>query len=453
MVFNRFAFFMFFRVTLLTAALAGLSVALTTPGYHAVTLLMSAVVLILLLDLYHFVSRTNLELARFFQTLRHGDYGHQFLTAHAGANFEKLSAAFSDILKNFKASRLQQEENLRHLKSMVEHMPVPLLSLYPDGRIQLHNNATRRLFGSISVNRVEDLRRFGENFFQAIKSIEPGSRRLVNFSYDGAERQLTVVATQVVTGTISEKLISMQDIQSELDDTQLQAWQDLVRVLTHEIMNSITPVASLAKTAADLLDDVRRKLKENADANAVLEDLDDVHHAADTVVRRSDSLLQFVQSYRSLTLLPAPQKQKLVLAELFRRVETLLADHWAARGIALTVKADPESLQLYADPDLLEQLMINLLKNAEQALTGTSNPNVVITGRMNQRGHVLIEVADNGPGIPSDIIHEIFVPFFTTKSQGSGVGLALTRQIMIAHGGSVTAGQSDAGGAKFTLIF
>lgn len=459
MVFDRFARLLIFRITWLTATLIGLSVSLTTPGYYSITLLLGIMVIALLLELYRYVSKTNAELTRFLEAARYGDFGQRFRSSNTGANFEPLSDVFSDIMQRFKTSRQQQEEKLRHLISLTEHIPVPLLSLYPDGHIQLRNNAARRLFGRVNVNKIEDLRVFSEDFCNAIKKLEPGSRRLVNFSDDGMDRQMTVVATTILTqgvsGTINENLISLQDIQSELDSAQLQAWQDLVRVLTHEMMNSITPIASLAKTATDLVDDVQIKLNVNTSTSidVALKDLEDVRRAVDIVARRSDGLMQFVQGYRSLTQLPTPQKQTLLLTKLFQQVQALLEGHWTTIGIGLTVKVEPESLQLLVDPDLLEQILINLLKNSEQALCHCDNPHVTLVGRLNQRGYVLIEVADNGPGIPTDIANKVFVPFFTTKPHGSGVGLALTRQIMIAHGGSVTVNESDTGGAKFTLVF
>ena len=356
-------------------------------------------------------------------------------------------------MQRLKESRQQQEEKLQHLRSLTEHIPTPLLSLAADGRLQLHNNAARRLFGSVGIARLEDLQVFGAALPEALQAMSPGSRRLVNFCHDDMERQLTVVATQIITGSTQEKLISLQDIQGELDLIQLQAWRDLVRVLTHEIMNSITPVASLAKTATSLVADVRVKLDENAAMALVLEELDDVRKAVDTVANRSDGLMQFVQKYRSLTLLPAPQKQNLQLRDVFQGVEELLASQWQRQGIALSFDVQPQSLPLSADADLLEQLLINLLQNAQQALEGREAPEVTVVARMNQRGYVAIEVADNGPGIAAAIASEIFVPFFTTKRDGSGVGLALARQIMIAHGGSIAANPSASGGAKFTLIF
>lgn len=455
MAFKYFGWLMMVRVALLTLTLVGFSAALTATGYYGITVLLAVLAVIEVFELYRYASKTNAELSRFLEAARYDDFAQRFQSVHQGAGFDQLADRLSDIMQRFNNTRQQQEEQLQHLKALTEHIPVPLLSLYPDGQIQLRNNAARHLFARINVNKIDDLKVFGEDFYTAINHLQPGNRQLVNFSDDGMERQLAVVMSEIVSASVSENLISMQDIQSELDGVQLQAWEDLVRVLTHEIMNSITPVASLAKTATSLVDDVRVKLNNNADVAVVLDELEDVHRAVDTVARRSDSLMQFVQSYRSLTQLPSPQKKMLVLIDLFEPIERLLTGLWNSKDITLSVTVEPEDLALFADPDLIEQVLINLLQNAEQALSGSGNaqPQVTMIARMNQRGHVLIEVSDNGPGIDEDIAREIFIPFFTTKQQGSGVGLALTRQVMMAHGGSVTLGRSDAGGARFRLVF
>ena len=452
MVFNRFALMMVFRIILLTLVLSGLSWAFTHKGYYGVTLLLGLITIIIVVNLYHQVCKTNTELTRFLNAARYGDFSQHFVLKKHGAGFEKLAIEFDEIMQNVKKSRQQQEGKLHHLKSLTEHMPVPLISLFQDDKIQLHNNAARRLFGRINVNKLEDLNAFGHEFYFAIKKLEPGKRQLLNFSFDGMHRQLTVLMTQIVTDSIHEKVISMQDIHSELDDMQIQSWQDLVRVLTHEIKNSITPVTSLAKTATDLVDDMCLKLDETDNYN-VLDDLEDVRRAVDTVAQRSDGLMQFIESYSSLSLLPAPHKKAIRLKEIFQHINDFLVNQWPQNGIDFKIQVEPSDLQVMADPDLLEQILINLLQNAQQALQTTENPQILLIARTNRLGYILIEVVDNGPGISSAIANEVFVPFFTTKKNGSGIGLALTRQIMFAHGGRVILGKSDSGGAKFTLIF
>jgi signal transduction histidine kinase len=220
-------------------------------------------------------------------------------------------------------------------------------------------------------------------------------------------------------------------------------------------MNSITPVASLAKTAVDLVEDAASQVTDNPE---VVEELADVKDAVNTVARRSDSLMQFVSSYRRLTRLPPPQKSLTKLQEVFDQVSTVATQDWEEKSITLHSHIEPSELDVTADRDMIEQMLINLLQNAAQALEAhpskdSAGAEVWLSAHINRRGRVVIEVADNGPGIPAELAQKIFVPFFTTKREGSGVGLALTRQIMIAHGGAVSLSDREGGGAKFSLTF
>ena len=242
----------------------------------------------------------------------------------------------------------------------------------------------------------------------------------------------------------------MQDIQSEIDATQTQAWEELVRVLTHEIMNSITPVTSLAKTSVGLVDDVIRKEK---DGERLDEDLEDLRDAVSTVARRSDSLTQFVDSYRQISRLAPPEKERVRISDLLDSVSKLLVAEFADSKVRLSTEVMPVELDVYADRDLLEPVLLNLLRNAWQSALVVDEPAIRLVGRLNRRNNVVIEVIDNGPGVPDSIAKKIFVPFFTTKESGSGVGLALARQVMIAHGGFVRLSKNDSGGATFSLTF
>jgi nitrogen fixation/metabolism regulation signal transduction histidine kinase len=242
----------------------------------------------------------------------------------------------------------------------------------------------------------------------------------------------------------------MQDIQSELDIAQVQAWQDLVKVLTHEIMNSITPVASLAKTTVDLVADCKQKAETYPELG---EDLQDISEAVETVARRSDGLIQFVSSYRQLTRLPTPNKNKIYVCTLFQQSCALATQQWDKKGIQVQVKIQPSELNVTVDKDMLEQVLLNLLQNAEHAVENCMSPKVNLNAFLNKRGHVVIEVSDNGKGIPDEIGNKIFVPFYTTKQQGSGVGLALTRQIILAHGGAIKYELRETGGTVFRMTF
>ncbi|MEZ5758525.1 MAG: ATP-binding protein [Emcibacteraceae bacterium] len=450
MGFKRFSLLLTIRLVLLFITVSSLAILVISPGFLAASLLVAMVAMSQIFEIVRFVKLTNDDLTRFLDAMRYGDFGQKFDHAGMGAGFIELGEAITDILERFRQYRGQQEEELKHLKALIEHVPVPLMSIKGDGTILIHNNAARRLFGSIHVAKVADLTQFGEEFRKRVLTLEPGERHLVTIKIDNIEQTLTIASTQIITAGKVEKIISLQDIQSELDVAQLKAWQDLVRVLTHEIMNSITPVSSLAKTSTDLVDDVIIKAGGQED---LIEELTNVRDAVDTVARRSDSLMHFVQSYRRLTRLPPPEKEQLKVNNIIDDVIRIAAAGWTDEEIKIEKSVSTAGLEISADREMLEQMLINLIKNAEQALKGHENARVEIRAKLNKRGRIVIEVADNGPGIPDDLAAKIFVPFYTTKRDGSGVGLALTRQVMIAHGGSVSLAKTEGGGATFILTF
>ncbi len=449
MVFKKFSLMIAIRTVLIMVTLLVLAYLFSIPGYYANVLILSLILIVQCFSAYRYIEKTNIELTRFLNAARHADFSQRFELKGLGAGFSELGEEFSNILKNFQADRANQAEELIHLKAIIEHVPVPLISIHSQGKITLWNNSARRLFGANAVDFLTDLNQFGDDFAQNLTNVQAGERRLVTFEVDGMEQQLTISATQIVIATKQEKLLSMQNIQNELDGAQLQAWQDLVRVLTHEIMNSITPVASLAKTAVDLLADVETKLIKSE----VSEELNDVTDAIQTVARRSDGLMNFVGRYRQLTRLQSPNKKQVKLKDIFAQVGSITTQHWSDKRIRFNLDVDPTELTFNVDTDMVEHMLINLLKNAEQAVDGVTEAEITLSAFLNKRGHVVIEVKDNGVGISDDLVHKIFVPFFTTKNDGSGVGLALTRQVMIAHGGTVKLERNVQQGALFRLTF
>jgi len=450
MIFRRFVIRLSVRFVLVGMAMATVVWLILRPGYHSATLLASVVLVSLIAELWRHVSRTNREVARFLDAARYADYSQRFDFEKDGSGFDSLGQAFTGIVDRMRERGTDQELDLRRLRALVEHIPVPLLTLHADDSVTLQNNAARRLFGAEHVSKLGDLRRFGFSFAEAVASAVPGDRRLVTFTVEGIEYHLTLAATEVIVAGKSERLVSLQDIQSELDATQAQAWEDLVRVLTHEIMNSITPVTSLAKTAVDVVDDM---IDKSSRRGAIDEDLEDLRDAVFTVAKRSDSLTQFVDSYRQISRLAPPEKKRVRLADLFDTVSKLAAAECPRDNVKFSSEVTPTELDVFADRDLLEPVLLNLLRNAWQATSLVDTPLVGLKARLNRRNNVVVEVSDNGAGVPNKVAKRIFVPFFTTKEGGSGVGLALARQVMIAHGGFIRVANNDAGGATFSLTF
>ncbi len=454
MNFNRFSIHLMIRSSLLFLTLLLLVKLITFNGYFATTAFVLILSVIQAVSLYRYINKTNIELARFLDAAKYDDFGQRFDFQHLGAGFSQLGNTFTNILNKSKTERNKHQSEIQHVNAIVEHVPVPLISYHSAGTIKLWNHSARRLFGHHNISNINDLSVFGHEFRDYFNDIKLSERRLLKFDNDGLEQVLSLSASQVIIAGESEYLISLQDIQNELDIAQLQAWQDLVRVLTHEIMNSITPVASLAKTAADLVDDAKAKITHLPD---VVEELDDVGDAVNTVARRSDSLVKFVSSYRQLTRLPAPKKTLVKVNQLFDDVKALTENEWHSKNIRLSCEIIPKELEVSVDEDMFNQVLINIIRNAAQALISSSNycevtGEISLSARLNRQGKVVIDIKDNGPGITDEIAEKIFVPLFTTKRDGSGVGLALTRQIIIAHNGYIKFKNREQGGAHFSLI-
>lgn len=450
MVFSRFATQLFVRVAILFVLLAALAAVLVATDFVAVALLIGVVAVAQAVLVIRFVNRTNAELARFLASVRYDDFSQSFSIGDLGESFAELKAAFEQVMERFRDSRSEGEAQRRYLEALVEHVPVAIIAVHDDGAVSLLNNAARRLLNAAGRTTLDALDSYGAAFQRDIAQAEPGERTLTRTELDGVQRQLIIRTTQITIGGDAVRLISLQDIQHELDATELSAWQDMVSVLSHEIGNSITPIASLARTADDMVVELRGKTD---DREAAVELIDDIHDAIDTIVRRSEGLVRFVKSYRALTQLPPPQKREIALDAYFSRLETLLSSEWSDRGVTLHMRRPPPGLTIAADESLLDQAIINVVRNAADAASSSSEPQVWLDARLSERGRPVIEIADNGTGLDAELAEKIFRPFFTTKADGSGIGLSLARQVMLMHSGAITARPRDGGGALFQLRF
>jgi len=416
------------------------------PGLPA--LLAAAVLIYMLVSLFHYIDRSNRALARFLQAVRYHDFSLSPGIEGLGGSFADLNAAFREISDQFRRAREEKEEQYRYLQTVVQHIGVGLLSVRADGGIDLFNHAAKRLLRVSHLRHIADLPPMFQQLREDIQRLRPGEKNLLKLDFPDEELQLSLSTTEFKLRGQLHKLISLQNIQVELEEKEAEAWQSLTRVLTHEIMNSLTPIASLAATASSLLPAAGGEI-----GAAASDRTRDVTEALQTIDRRSHGLMRFVQAYRSVALIPRPQFKIFPVAEMFQRMEKLLQDKLTRQGIAFSAEVEPPSLEMTADPDLTEQVLINLLLNAMEALGDCQNPCIQLSSRMSERGRVVIQVSDNGPGIAPEAREKVFIPFFTTKKEGSGIGLSFSRQVMRLHHGVIAVQSQSGAGTVFTLRF
>jgi two-component system, NtrC family, nitrogen regulation sensor histidine kinase NtrY len=440
-------------IALRTAALALTIVAAAcliaqTRWYVTITLCLATAVA-QVAGLFRFATASSREVARFLEALSFDDTSLSFSGLASDSAHSELGAAMAGILAKLRGVRSEREEQSRYLQALVAHVPVALVSVDERGRVQLLNMAARRLFGT-ALTETGQFTRHGEAFALGMECIRPGGTATLRLERPSGTLLLKVAVTELALGGIRHRLISLQNIESEMSAQEMAAWQTVIRVMAHEVMNSLTPVSSLAGTAHDLVSGVIKQMPAE-DPRAVA--LRDAAEALETVARRSQGLLHFVQNHRRLTKHLVTQIEVAPVQRIFARLQRLLANDLAARDINLTTSVTPQTLEIAADIELLDQALINLVRNAIEALRDTAAGRIVLSAQRDSDGRATIAVADNGPGIAQDQREKIFVPFFTTKRQGSGVGLTLVRQIATAHGGTVDVSDTPGGGATVSLRF
>ena len=437
---RRFEFGLAWRTLVLMLAIGLFMKALATPDLRAARLVAAFVAFAALASLWQFIRRTNFQVARFIESVRFEDYSQRF-SDPSGGGFDVLGDTLDTALKSLQARHVQASGEARYLSAIVDDSPSALLSIDKEGRIELLNKAARQLFARHPLTRRADLSALGAEL-SAAAELPPGTRKITRLMVDGIPHRAIFASAQVARLDGGVTILSILPVQSELGALEVAAQADLVRVLTHEIMNSLTPVTSLARTSAEMV----------ASAEEQGAELGDVRVATETVARRAEGILRFVESYREFAQTPEVRRRTFLAlpwAEELLRLALANADERHA-GAALEVS--PETLKISADPELLAQALLNLLRNAFRVTADVEKPIVVLAITRQTGSRFRIEVRDNGPGIPAERREDVFLPFYTTHKGGSGVGLSFARQVALAHGGSISAGDSPEGGASISLM-
>lgn len=447
MIYKKFRVNIIIRITVIALSFFLFFLAIET-DFYITPILIGVIIILQVLSLVRYVDKTNRDLAGFLESIRFSEFTRSFQVEGMGSSFDELNRAFNDVIKDFQQVRSEKEEHFHYLQSIVQNIDVSIVAFQQDGTIEMINKAAKKLFQVSSLKNIHGLENFSEDLVTNLLEIKPGENRLVKVRDEDDLLQLSIYATELKMKSRIITLATISNLQSVLEEQETEAWQKLIRVLTHEIMNSITPIASLSSTLDLMLKSIIDE-GGNVDQETVME----IQQALQTINKRSTGLLHFVNTYRNLTRIPKPNFKVSSVNELFKNIQLLMEDEMKGNGIDFRVSTEPDEIRFNADEQLIEQVIINLIKNSIHALKDCDDPRVELRAFLNKRGHLTIQVIDNGQGILKDVLDKIFIPFFTTKPSGSGIGLSLSRQIMRLHNGTISAQSVPEKETVFTLTF
>jgi two-component system nitrogen regulation sensor histidine kinase NtrY len=444
MIFNSLDARLLGRLLLLVAMLGGGGYATL---YHAYGIALGALVLliVLVLDLTRYLTCGQQALADFTLALKYRDFSRQYPAQSVPAPLRPLHEAFNQVNATFRELRAEQEGQFQYLQTILALLDTGIVSYDAAGTVAWVNEAFKQTLHLPYLKNIQALQSRQPVLYEAICRAVPSQPVVVKLTVGPQMVQLLVSATQFKLRGEAFTLLAFKNVSQALADTETAAWQQLLRVMTHEIMNSVAPIASLADSLGRHMQRARQQASDEL--------LDDVGTGIRIIQQRSEGLLRFAQVYRDFSTLASPQRTTLYVQELLQATRQLLAEQLAAQGIEVTLIVRPAHLTLHADGHLLEQVLINLVLNAAQALAQTPKPRVSLLAWLDEQERVIIEVKDNGSGIPADVLESIFIPFFTTRPNGSGIGLSLAKQIMQLHQGSIQVHSVEGAGSAFHLWF
>lgn len=439
------------RVAILAFSILLFGYLLFSERQYVISIVLLAVILFQVKQMMKMIESSNYDMASFLDSIKFDDLSSTFKTDSKDPSIQRLHNEMNEALVKLRYSRQERDSEYLFYKNIVMHVGIGLIIFKEDtGKIEIFNSAARKLLKVNRAETVNDLKEVSETLVNVFTRLRTGGRELLRLKVGEDFIQLSVYAIELTLRGENLKLISLQNIQSELEEKEMEAWQNLVRVLTHEIMNSVTPISSLAGIVED---EIRIHLRDDAEKPLQKEQLADIHLSLQTISKRSEGLIHFVKEFRSLTHIPKPKPENIRVAQLFDEVAMLHKGDLSEKNIKLECKVDPSDLTISADKTMIEQVVINLFKNAIQAFDDGEEKLITLRAYYNEKMRPVISVKDNGTGIDPEALEKIFIPFFTTKKSGSGIGLSLSRQIMRQHQGTLTVKSTVGKGTEFLMRF
>ncbi len=416
--------------------------------YAIVFVLLSAYQLKLLIDN---LDRSYENIASFLDSIKFDDLSYSFKTESDDPAVKRLHQELNEAMLKLRNSRREKDSEFLFFKNIVMHVGIGLIVFKEDGRIEIFNSAARKLLRTNKAENISDLKEVSETLVNVFDKLKTGGRELVRLKIGEELVQLSIYAIELTLRGENVKLISVQNIQNELEEKEMEAWQNLVRVLTHEIMNSVTPISSLAGIVEE---ELKPHIREDNNIPLSQDQLSDIHLSLQTISKRSEGLIHFVREFRSLTSIPKPRPVQIDVRNLMDELCILHRKDLTEKNIGVSISVYPEDLTISADKNMIEQVAINLFRNAIQAFDEQCiEKQIELRAYLNDKSRPVIAVRDNGSGIDPDALEKIFIPFFTTKKTGSGIGLSLSRQIMRQHQGTLSVKSTAGKGTEFFMRF
>ncbi|MFC3415386.1 sensor histidine kinase [Algoriphagus hitonicola] len=418
-------------------------------GLVLAPLLLGFAVLVMAGEMVYFVNSINQKLARFLDSIRFADFSSSFTSdSKMGTSFREVNKAFNEVMEVFKQTRAEKEEQMLFLQVIIQHINTGIISFNSEGKIGVINNAAKHLLQIPQFRNISDLGRLSPDLLKEVTEMKPSQR--LSFKVNPSIT-LIIQSTSLKMGGQSWTLLSFQNINAELQSNELEAWQNLTKVLRHEIMNSITPISSLVESLRTIIDEDSYVQQEGFLIKK--EGFQDIQEGLDTIANRSKGLVNFVNAYRDYTNIPQPKKELVSVPSLIENVCNLMREDLKSKEIFVQKEINPENLEIHCDADQITMILINLLKNSSESLLNQADRQIKIRAIGQGDLGSLIQIEDNGSGIVPEALERIFVPFYTTKKTGSGIGLAISRQIMNLHRGSLTVESEPGRRTVFSLNF
>ena len=446
-MFKNYRWHILWRVLLLIVTIS-IGAFLLVRGWFLYEVFTVPVIIFQVLDFYKFHKKAQGEVEQFVESVHYRDFSRYFDVKHAPLELQPLRKGFNEINTTFKVISREKETQYQYLQKILELVDTGILSYeYNSGEIGWMNESFKKLLGIPYLKTIHSLEKRDAHLYKQVLALRPTENKVVDITHDRNSFKLLMTATAFQTSGRIYKLIAFQNVSEALDETESKAWQKLLSVMTHEIMNSVAPISSLAETLKNRLQLSVAGINERPDG------LEDLELGIDTIKRRSEGLLKFAETYRNLNKITTPNFKKLYVRDLFENLHQLMQPTLLQKNIELEVILKDPELTVEADSNLVEQVLINLLVNAMEAVKDKTDARIVLSAYATLGNKIVLKVIDNGAGMSPEVMDKIFIPFFSTKKSGSGIGLSLCKQIMMLHKGNVQVQSVEGEGSAFMLQF